>query len=104
MLNGLEGIYRNGAVVGFLRRAEFAHVLNKPIAYGYVERELLEKAGASRRNRANVLSDEALLEGQYSLDRMGQRVSASVHLHSPFDTHNKRIRGDYYEYHPADSK
>ena len=165
MLHGLEAILRNGAIVGYIRRAEFAHSLNKPIAYGYVERAWLERAEPpairvgdgdrdatqesntgeqergtrsekSERGRApreeaklvepvaqseqaklvaqseqaklvaqseqaklveeselskstgrrevDVLSDEWLLAGHYTLERMGLSLPATVHLRSPF--------------------
>lgn len=33
---GLEAIWRNGQVVGHVRRADFGHAINKTIAYGYI--------------------------------------------------------------------
>ena len=35
-LHGLEAIYRNGEIVGYIRRAEFAFALDKVIAWGYI--------------------------------------------------------------------
>uniref|UniRef100_A0ACB8F1A3 Uncharacterized protein n=1 Tax=Sphaerodactylus townsendi TaxID=933632 RepID=A0ACB8F1A3_9SAUR len=35
-LFGLEAIWRNGKVVGHIRRADFGHALNKTVAYGYI--------------------------------------------------------------------
>lgn len=90
MLHGLEAIYRNEKIVGFVRRAEFAYALNAPIAYGYVERQRLEGEGLS-----DPLSDAALLAGRYELERMGERLPGHLHLRSPFDAIGKRLRGDY---------
>ena len=33
---GLEAIWRNGHVVGHVRRADFGFAVNKTIAYGYI--------------------------------------------------------------------
>lgn len=33
---GLEAIWRNGQVVGHVRRADFGFTVNKTIAYGYI--------------------------------------------------------------------
>ena len=35
---GLEAIWRDDQVVGFLRRADYAFTLNKSIGYGYIRR------------------------------------------------------------------
>ena len=90
MLHGLEAIYRNGKIVGFIRRAEYAYALDAPLAYGYVERRRLESEGL-----ADPLADEALLAGHYELERMSERLPACLHLRSPFDPLGKRLRGNY---------
>lgn len=33
---GLEAIWRNGEVVGHIRRADFGFAIDKTIAYGYI--------------------------------------------------------------------
>lgn len=33
---GLEAIWRNGRVVGHIRRADFGFAIDKTIAYGYI--------------------------------------------------------------------
>ena len=33
-LLGMEAIYKDGEVVGYVRRADYAFYLDKPIAYG----------------------------------------------------------------------
>ncbi len=38
MFHGLEAIWRDDAIVGFIRRAEYAHILKRPILHGYVSR------------------------------------------------------------------
>lgn len=44
---GLEAIYRNGAVVGFVRRADYAFTLNKTIVHAYVSPDTDEKVTQS---------------------------------------------------------
>ena len=34
---GLEAIWRNGQVVGHVRRADFGFTINKTLAYGYIQ-------------------------------------------------------------------
>lgn len=47
---GLEGIWRNGKVIGHIRRADFGYAINKTIAYGYIrnpERGLVSVGNSS---------------------------------------------------------
>ncbi|XP_067868103.1 sarcosine dehydrogenase, mitochondrial [Heterodontus francisci] len=81
---GLEVIWRNGKVVGHIRRADFAFMLNKTIAYGYI-----------RDPEGGVVTLDFVRSGEYSLERMGISYSAKVHLKSPFDPNNKRVKGIY---------
>ncbi|XP_078082261.1 sarcosine dehydrogenase, mitochondrial [Mustelus asterias] len=81
---GLEVIWRNGKVVGHIRRADFAFTLNKTIAYGYI-----------RDPDGGVVTADFVKSGEYSLERMGIVYTAKVHLKSPFDPNNKRVKGIY---------
>lgn len=83
-LFGLEAIWRNGKVVGLVRRADFAFTLNKSVAYGYIR----DPEGA-------VVTTDFVKQGEYSLERMGVSYPAKVHLKSPFDPSNKRVKGIY---------
>ncbi|XP_032905303.1 sarcosine dehydrogenase, mitochondrial [Amblyraja radiata] len=83
-LFGLEVIWRNGKVVGLVRRADFAFTLNKSVAYGYIR----DPEGA-------VVTTDFVKQGEYSLERMGVSYPAKVHLKSPFDPSNKRVKGIY---------
>lgn len=89
-LHGLECIFRDDVPVGFIRRAEFAFALGKSIAYGYV-----------RRPDGAVVDNEYLKSGTYSLEKMGKRIPATIHLKSPFDPKNRRVKGFYDEPPPA---
>ncbi|XP_052037900.1 sarcosine dehydrogenase, mitochondrial [Apodemus sylvaticus] len=81
---GLEAIWRNGHVVGHVRRADFGFAVNKTIAYGYI-----------RDPSGGPVSLDFVKSGEYALERMGVTYAAQVHLKSPFDPDNKRVKGIY---------
>lgn len=81
---GLEAIWRNGQVVGHVRRADFGFTVNKTIAYGYI-----------RDPSGGPVSLDFVKNGEYALERMGLTYAAQVHLKSPFDPDNKRVKGIY---------
>ncbi|XP_038046072.1 sarcosine dehydrogenase, mitochondrial-like [Patiria miniata] len=83
-LLGFECIRRNGEVVGFVRRGEFGYHLNKNIGYGYVSNP-----------SGDVVTNEFLAEGDYTIERMEEVYQAKLHLISPFDPQHKRIKGIY---------
>lgn len=83
-LHGLEGIYRDGYPVGYLRRADFGFSVNKTICYGYV-----------RHPDNDVVTNHWLKSGAYSVDAMGQMFPASLHLKPVFDPKNLRVKGIY---------
>ncbi|XP_066222856.1 sarcosine dehydrogenase, mitochondrial [Saccopteryx leptura] len=81
---GLEAIWRNGQVVGHVRRADFGFTIDKTLAYGYI-----------RDPSGRPVSPDFVKSGDYSLERMGVSYPARVHLKSPFDPDNKRVKGIY---------
>lgn len=81
---GLEGVYRNGEAVGYLRRAEFGYAINKFIGKAYI----------TRRDEG-IVTDDYLTQGKYEIDVLGKRYPATIHLKSAFDPQNKRIHGIY---------
>jgi sarcosine dehydrogenase len=83
-LLGFECIRRNGQVVGHIRRGEFGYYVNKSLGYGYVS----DPSG-------DVVTNEFLQGGEYTIERMGEVFSAQIHLKSPFDPQNKRLKGIY---------
>jgi sarcosine dehydrogenase len=83
-LLGLEAIWRDDRVVGFLRRGDYAFALGKPLGYGYVT------------NPEGGTVDAAFLKsGRYELERMGKRYPAKIHLRTPFDPKHLRLQGVY---------
>ncbi|XP_033643336.1 sarcosine dehydrogenase, mitochondrial-like [Asterias rubens] len=83
-LLGFECIRRNDEVVGFIRRGEFGYHINKNLGYGYVSNP-----------NGDVVTNEFLTEGTYTIERLGEVYKAELHLKSPFDPQNKRIKGIY---------
>lgn len=81
---GLEAIWRDGQVVGHVRRADFGFTIHKTIAYGYI-----------RDPSGGPVSPDFVKRGDYSLERMGVTYPARAHLKSPFDPDNKRVKGMY---------
>ncbi|XP_055711503.1 sarcosine dehydrogenase, mitochondrial [Phlebotomus papatasi] len=81
---GLETIYRDGEIVGHLRRGEYGYTLQKPIGQGYVRKPNGEK-----------MDDDFLKTGNYEIEIMGRLYKATCHLRSPFDKKNARIQGNY---------
>jgi sarcosine dehydrogenase len=83
-LHGLEAIYRDNRIIGFTRRANFGYSINKSIAVGYL-----------RRRTGQPITQEFLRSGKYVIEHMGRMVSAEIHLKSPFDPENLRVKGIY---------
>ncbi|XDC52463.1 hypothetical protein R6Z07M_003645 [Ovis aries] len=81
---GLEAIWRNGQVVGHVRRADFGFTIDKTLAYGYI-----------RDPSGGPVSLDFVKSGDYTLERMGVTYTAHAHLKSPFDPDNKRVKGVY---------
>ena len=81
---GLEAIYRDNRVVGYLRRTERGYSCEKAIGHGYVKHP----------NGENV-TKEFLESGNYEIEVMGKRYSLDLYLRSPFDPQNQRLLGIY---------
>lgn len=83
-LLGLEAIWRDNEVVGFIRRGEFGYVIGKSLAYGYV-----------RDPSGKPVTTEFLKTGKYTIESMGELFPAKIHLKAPFDPKNLRVQGVY---------
>jgi len=88
-LFGLETIWDDslGKPVGYLRRAEYGYSLQKGIGYGYIHQNMVKTV--------NLRDTSRILEHDYSLEIMGNKVPAAIHTKSPFDPNNLRIQGVY---------
>nr|XP_002128931.1 sarcosine dehydrogenase, mitochondrial-like [Ciona intestinalis]XP_018667187.1 sarcosine dehydrogenase, mitochondrial-like [Ciona intestinalis]XP_026689996.1 sarcosine dehydrogenase, mitochondrial-like [Ciona intestinalis] len=83
-LFGHEAIWRNDEIVGYTRNAVHGFALNKEVAFGYVN---ARKVGSS--------DDEAVLSGNYEVERMGKRYPAQVFASSPYLPTFNRMMGKY---------
>ena len=83
---GLEGILKDGKVVGYIRRTDYAFALGRSIAYGYVQ----DPSGES-------VKKKFLESGKWQVESMGTHYEAEVHVIHPFDPKNLRVKGFYEE-------
>ncbi|XP_066953751.1 sarcosine dehydrogenase, mitochondrial-like [Macrobrachium rosenbergii] len=83
---GLEGIWRDGEPVGYVRRADYTFFLGRALAYGYVQRPDKEK-----------ITNEFLKTGTWKIESRGELLDATVHIRPPFDPKNLRVKGFYEE-------
>lgn len=70
---GAEVVYRNGEIVGYLRRGGFGYKLNKSIGQGYIVRP-----------DGKPVDDEFVKSGKYQVEIMGELYDAHCFLQSPF--------------------
>jgi len=76
---GDEPIHRDGVCVGAVTSAAYGHTLGRSVALGWV--------------RAQAPVDDAFLRaGRYEIEIAGDRFSATLHLKSPYDPTNSRVR------------
>merc|ERR1711951_185460 len=68
-MHGLESIYKDGQVVGYVRRADYAFHLDKPICYGYVHHPSGEK-----------VTNKWLSEGSYEIEVLGDKQSCAINV------------------------
>ena len=83
-LHGLETIWRDGCIVGYVRSTAFGHTLGKTITYGYVDKPPESK-----------LTNKWLKAGDWEIGDCGERLAAELHLKAPFDPMNLRVKGEY---------
>ncbi|XP_050073770.1 sarcosine dehydrogenase, mitochondrial [Anopheles maculipalpis] len=81
---GLEAVYRDGEIVGHLRRGEYGYTLQKPIGQAYVQR-----------SDGSQITNQFLQTGHYQIEVMGKKYDADCHLRSPFDPKGERLLGIY---------
>jgi sarcosine dehydrogenase len=74
---GLEPIYYQNKIIGYVRRGSYGFSIDRPIAIGYLERDVGKV-------------DSVMIEVN------GKLYSAQVHWEPPFDPKGLRIRGIYY--------
>lgn len=82
-LNGNEVIYRNGKIVGYLRRAGFGYTINKSLGTGYVSLE-------EKEDQESV--QQFLHKGSYQLEVMGKMYKADISLKPVFDPQREKMK------------
>ncbi|XP_011689604.1 PREDICTED: sarcosine dehydrogenase, mitochondrial [Wasmannia auropunctata] len=81
---GMESVYRNDQLVGYLRRAEQGYTFKKNIGQAFI----------TAPNGQNV-TKEFLETGTYQIAARRKKYPAKMYLESPFDPQNKRLLGVY---------
>lgn len=81
---GNEGILRNGEIVGYVRRGEYAFYLGTSIGRGYVKMP-----------EDYVAKEEFWNTGKWEIEVMGKKYPISLHSAPPFDSQNLRLKGFY---------
>lgn len=66
---GLECIYRNGEIVGFVKRGEFGYTIDKSIGTAYIHR-----------NDKHPIDDEYLRTGVYEIELLGNKYLIQMRL------------------------
>lgn len=74
-----EPIFRDGAMVSEITHGAYAHLLGRAMGMGYIA-------------NPGGLSDDWILEGEYSIDVGGQEVPAKPHVTAPYDPGRQRVR------------
>lgn len=74
---GFEGVYCNGNPIGYLRRADFGHSINKSIGKSFVCLNDDEKP----------FDVKSIDKEKIEIDVLGQLYPAKVYLHSPLQAH-----------------
>ncbi len=79
MLYGSEPMYRNGVWMDNLRSGAYGFKVGTAVGMGYVKNDV-------------PVTDEWILDGKFELEVQGKMVPAKVHIKSPYDPDNQRVR------------
>ena len=79
MLYGSEPMYRNGVWMDNLRSGAYGFKVGSAVGMGYVKND-------------SPITAEWIREGKYELEVQGKMVPATVHIKSPYDPDNQRVR------------
>ncbi|KAK9875708.1 hypothetical protein WA026_009505 [Henosepilachna vigintioctopunctata] len=83
-VQGMETIWRDDQIVGYLRRGNYGYSLDCSIGIGYV-----------RHPKGKVVDDEFIKSGNYEIEVRNKRYPATLFLKSPFDPTHNRMLGEY---------
>ncbi|TIN31906.1 MAG: FAD-dependent oxidoreductase [Mesorhizobium sp.] len=82
LIFGTEPVWRNGALVGYLRSAGFGHTVGCGIGMGYL-------------NSDTGVSAEWLSKGDFEIEIAGEPHSAIATLRPLFDANRTRVKGEW---------
>ena len=80
VLYACEPIYRNGEPVGEISSGAYGHKLGCAVGMGYV------------RKAEGTIDDPWILSGEYTIEIEDRLLPAAVHIKSPYDPDNRRVR------------
>jgi 4-methylaminobutanoate oxidase (formaldehyde-forming) len=81
MLYANEPIWRDGDWVGEITSGAYGHLLGCAVGMAYL-----------RKPDGSVIDADWISSGQYEIEVEGRKIPAKVHLKSPYDPDNKRVR------------
>ncbi|XP_018327368.1 sarcosine dehydrogenase, mitochondrial [Agrilus planipennis] len=81
---GMEPIWRDDVIVGYIRRGDYGFYFDCSIGVGYISRP-----------DGEIVDDLFLSTGRYEVEVMNKRHSAVLYKSSPFDPLNQRIVANY---------
>lgn len=82
LMFGTEPVWRNGALVGYLRSAGYGHTLGCGIGMGYLHSE-------------TGVSAKWLSEGSFEIEIAGERYAAIASLRAFYDSNRTRVKGEW---------
>ena len=77
------GLFRNGQVVGYLRRGGFGYTINQGLGTGYVDLKAKPEGQSVK---------DFVLSGNYHLEIMGQQYPAQVSLTPLYDPKKLKMK------------
>ncbi len=76
-----EPIWRNGEMVGEVASGAFGFMVNSSVAQAYIKKP-----------DGSVIDHQWIKEGSYEIEIEGNKFPAKVHLRSPYDPKNERVK------------
>jgi len=81
VLYNSEAIWRNGKWVGEISSGAYGHFLGCAVGMGYLEKP-----------DGTVIDNKWISAGNYEIEIEGKKIPAEVHIKSPYDPHNERVK------------
>ena len=81
VLYNSEAIWRNGEWVGEISSGAYGHFLGCAVGMGYLAKP-----------DGTIIDNEWITTGSYKIEVEGKKIPAKVHLRSPYDPYNERVK------------